>query len=203
MESSESARRRPKRPLRAVQHPPDAGCSSEHAGGSTSGQQTRLGCIAAPANGSLGQLGEDGRFTKRRREVAQPAYEARCSNSIGASAAERPTAAERCEALDVIQQMKAADPPLLAKRAPAKPEFVACAIALWRGEQFTDDRAALRLFKAHPETKIREKWIQKLDQFAPAGFGTTGPALPAYLLDRMAQFHAECEIRERSRVRVV
>ena len=71
------------------------------------------------------------------------------------------------------------------------------------GEQFTDDRAALRLFKAHPETKIRETWIQKLDQFAPAGFGTTGPALPAYLLNRMAQFHGECEIRERSRLRVV
>ena len=36
----------------------------------------------------------------------------------------------------------------------------------------------------HPETKIREAWIRKLDQFAPAGFGTAGPALPTYLLDR-------------------
>jgi hypothetical protein len=36
----------------------------------------------------------------------------------------------------------------------------------------------------HPETKIREAWIRKLDQFAPAGSGTAGPALPTYLLDR-------------------
>ena len=80
--------------------------------------------------------------------------------------------------------MKDADPPQLAKRAPAKPNVVACAIALWRGESFTDDRAALRLFGVHPETKIREAWIRKLDQFAPAGSGTAGPALPTYLLDR-------------------
>ena len=29
-------------------------------------------------------------------------------------------------------------------------------------------------------------WVAKLHEFAPAGFGTTGPALPAYLLDRHA-----------------
>ena len=46
-------------------------------------------------------------------------------------------------------------------------------------------RAALRRFGAHPETKVREAvWFSKLEQFAPAGFGTTGPALPPYLLDR-------------------
>jgi len=44
---------------------------------------------------------------------------------------------------------------------------------------------ALRLFGAHPETKIQEAWFSKLDEFAPAGFATVAsPALPTYLLDR-------------------
>ena len=44
---------------------------------------------------------------------------------------------------------------------------VACAIALWRGEPFADDRAALRIFGAHPETKIREAWVSK--KIGPCG----------------------------------
>ena len=186
MAPRESARRGSKRPLRAAQCTPDVGSSSEHPGGSTSGQQmsAEMPAPAADAIDFLKQHGEGGRCSKRHRGVVQPDCEATGSNSVGAPAAERPTAAERREALNVIQQMKAADPPLLSKRAPARPEVVACAIALWRGERFANDRAALRLFGAHPETKIREAWVGKLDAFAPAGFGTPGPALPTYLLDR-------------------
>ena len=128
--------------------------------------------------------GEEGcRAKSQRRGGVQVAREGRSSKTVGA-AANRPTPAEEQEARDVIQQMKDADPPLLAKRAPAKPNVVACAIALWRGEQFANDRAALELFNAHPETKIRGVWVAKLDEFAPAGFATPGPAMPTYLLDR-------------------
>ena len=95
--------------------------------------------------------------------------------------------AELQEALDVIQQMKEMEPPLISRRGqPPKPNIVACALALQRGERFSDDREALRLFGAHPETKVREEWVDgKLAQFAPAGLATPGEqALPAYLLER-------------------
>ena len=182
MEPTVSGRRGSKRPLRAVQHLSDAGSSSELAGASTSGLM-----MPAEASAGLGvsvEPGEDGRSAKSRcRGDLQVTREGRSSKTAGA-AANRPTPAEKQEARDVIQQMKDADPPLLAKRAPAKPNVVACAIALWRGEQFADDRAALQIFGAHPETKIREAWFGKLEIFAPAGFATPGPALPTYLLDR-------------------
>ena len=129
----------------------------------------------------------DDRRSKRVRRAAEVACESTSSNQrTGSSTSGRPTSSELQEALTVIKQMKEADPPLLARRAPAKPNVVACAIALWRGEQFADDRAALRIFGAHPETKIREAWVSKLNEFAPAGFGTAGPAQPAYLLDPRA-----------------
>lgn len=108
-----------------------------------------------------------------------------CATNDGniASTLLRPTPAELQEAIGMIKQMKQGDPALLAKTAPAKPNVVACAIALTRGEKFADDREALRLFNAHPETRVREVWINKLDEFM-AGLGTPGPAVPTYLLDR-------------------
>ena len=69
-------------------------------------------------------------------------------------AARRPQRSRSEEAVDVVKQMKAAE--LLAKNARPSPNVVACAIALWRGEPFADDRSALRLFGAHPETKVRK-----------------------------------------------
>jgi len=100
--------------------------------------------------------------------------------------AERPTAAELQEAHHVLQQMRQSMPPILPpKGQPPNPKVVACAIALQRGEKFKNDRQALRLFGAHPETKVRDVWVDGyLSQFAPAGFNTSGDALPTYLLDR-------------------
>ena len=130
----------------------------------------------------------DERRPKRVRRAVQVASEAGTSRETDrASTTSRPTPAELQEAKHVIQQMKQMKPPLLAKRAPAQPNVVACALALQRGEHFADDRAALRLFGAHPETKVQELWVNgKLAQFAPAGvgMGTPGLALPAYLLER-------------------
>ena len=125
--------------------------------------------------------------SKRVRRPAEVASESgQSSEHASASTSGRPTLAEVQEALHVIQQMKNADPPILPRRGqPPKANVVACAIALSRGEQFKDDRAALRLFGAHPETKVREDWVNgKLNQFAPAGFNTHGPPLPSYLLER-------------------
>ena len=87
----------------------------------------------------------DYRRPQARPPTAEVACDATSSNErTGSSTSGRPTPSEVQEALpvSVIKQMKEADPPLLAKRAPAKPNVVACAIALWRGEQFADDRAA-------------------------------------------------------------
>lgn len=109
------------------------------------------------------------------------------SEQVSASKSVRPTAAERQEALGVIQQMKEMEPPLLPRRGqPPKPNVVACAIALHRGERFADDREAQRLFGVHPETNVRKVWVDgKLAAFAPAGLGVPGePALPVYLLER-------------------
>ena len=107
----------------------------------------------------------DDRRSKRVRRAAEVACESTSSNErTGSSTSGRPTSSELQEALTVIKQMKEADPPLLARRAPAKPNVVACAIALWLGEQFADDRAALRIFGAQPETKIREAWVSNTRQ---------------------------------------
>ena len=88
----------------------------------------------------------------------------------------------------MIAMMKASchDPPILAKRAPAKPNVVACAIAMSRGEKFGSDAKALELFGVAPDTKVRVLWVEgKLAELYPAGMGKPGePALPAYLLDR-------------------
>ena len=76
--------------------------------------------------------------TKRARRAFQTASDAdgacdaRCVALAGTGT--RPTHAEKQEAIDVIQQMKAAE--LLAKNARPNPNVVACAIALWRGEPF-------------------------------------------------------------------
>ena len=99
--------------------------------------------------------------SKRVRRPARDVTDSACSSELtSASTSGRPTPAEWQEALDVIQQMKDAVPPIQPRRGqPPKPNVVACAIALSRGEQFKDDREALRLFGAHPETKVREEWI--------------------------------------------
>ena len=105
------------------------------------------------------------------------------TNADLSAAQQRPTAAELHEALEVITRMKSEG--ILARTASAKPNVVACAIALRRGERFSDDREALRRFGAHPETKVRELCVEgKLAAFAPAGMATAGPALPTYLLER-------------------
>ena len=128
------------------------------------------------------------RGSKRARVSAEVASHAGGSSACaGASTSDRPTPAELQEALNVIKQMKQMEPPLISRRGqPPKPNIVACALALQRGERFSDDREALRLFGAHPETKVREEWVNgKLAQFAPAGLSTAGEqALPAYLLNR-------------------
>ena len=106
----------------------------------------------------------------------------------GGSPGGRPTATERAEALSVIRQMKEAEPPILSRRgAPPKPNVVACAIALYRGEVFESDADALRIFGAAETTMVRRDWVEdKLARFAPAGFNTPGEPLPSYLLDRPA-----------------
>ena len=105
------------------------------------------------------------------RRARQPSVDAAGpSKSASAPSACRPTPAEECEALDVICMMRSMEQPLLGARAPAKANVVACAIALLRGERFDDDRQALRLFGAHPETKVRELWVDgKLASFIAAG----------------------------------
>ena len=80
-----------------------------------------------------------------RRSREPPADTPSASERAGAppSAANRPTPSEEQEALDLISAMRSMEPPLLAARAPAKPNVVACAIALHRRERFADDTEAL------------------------------------------------------------
>ena len=96
----------------------------------------------------MADAGSASRRTKRARRAFQTASDgdadgacdARCVALAGTGT--RPTHAEKQEAIDVIQQMKAAE--LLAKNARPNPNVVACAIALWRGEpllyRVRDDR---------------------------------------------------------------
>lgn len=95
---------------------------------------------------------------------------------------QRPTPAELQEAREVIRLMKQHDPPILALRAPAKPNVVACAIAMSRGECFQSDAKALKLFGVATDTKVRRDWVQgKLVELARAGLFVPGElALPAY-----------------------
>ena len=68
----------------------------------------------------------------------------------------RPTAVELQEALGVIRQMKEAVPPILSRRGqPPKPNVVACAIAMRRGEKFESDSEAQRLFGVPTTTMVR------------------------------------------------
>ena len=88
-----------------------------------------------------------------------------------ASPSARPTPTELQEALDVIRSMQAPchDPPILARRAPAKPNVVACAVAMYRGETFESDAQALQLFGVKPRTDVRGTWVSKLALLAPNG----------------------------------
>ena len=129
----------------------------------------------------------DGGRRVRARTAPRLNDDASSSSQLpGGSPGGRPTAAERAEALSVIRQMKEAEPPILSRRgAPPKPNVVACAIALYRGEVFESDADALRIFGAAETTMVRRDWVEdKLARFAPAGFNTPGEPLPSYLLDR-------------------
>ena len=130
----------------------------------------------------------DQRRGKRARRGTEVAADATSSSErAGESTAHRPTAAESQEALEVIHMMKEREPPIVPRRGqPPKPNVVACAIAMYRGERFESDASALKLFGVAPDTKVRGVWVDgKLAEIAPAGLGTPGePALPTYLLDR-------------------
>ena len=81
---------------------------------------------------------------------------------------DRPTPAEEQEALEVIRELKKSK--VIGLRARPSSSVVACSIALWRGEHFGNDRAALRLFGAHPETKLSSAaWFAKLDASRSSG----------------------------------
>ena len=91
--------------------------------------------------------GAAGRRERARRGPQTPADVAGSSDQPGGSTGCRPTAAELAEALAVIRQMKAATPPILLGRGqPPKPNVVACAIAMQRGELFESEAAALQRF---------------------------------------------------------
>ena len=115
----------------------------------------------------------DPRHRKRVRRAAKATTntESASEQSI-ASTARRPTAAERQEALDVIQMMRERDPPIVPRRGqPPKPNVVACAIALHRGEVFESDSQALGLFFwCATHHRVRATWVNgSLAEFAPAG----------------------------------
>ena len=141
-------------------------------------------------------MGEQ-RRSKRVRQHAEAASDAGSSSELGrAPTSERPTPSELQEALDVIRMMK--DHGLIGQHAPAKPNIVACAIAMSRGERFETDAKALQVFGIKPRTEVRTLWLGKLAEFAPGGIGSPGePSLPAYLLER-EQVRACCA-RARSR----
>ena len=136
---------------------------------------------------AVGGSSTDGGRRVRARTAPRMNDDASSSSQLpGGSPGGRPTAAERAEALSVIRQMKEAEPPILSRRgAPPKPNVVACAIALYRGEVFESDADALRIFGAAETTMVRRDWVEdKLARFAPAGFNTPGELLPSYRLDR-------------------
>ena len=93
--------------------------------------------------------------SKRARRASQVTHDAGSSNEqSGASTSDRPTAAELQEALEVIQMMKERVPPIVPRRGqPPKPQVVACAIAMSRGERFESDTQALQLLGVASDTK--------------------------------------------------
>ncbi len=121
------------------------------------------------------------RGSKRARVSAEVAFDAAGPIArAGASTSDRPTPAELQEALDVIQQMKKLEPPLISRRGqPPKPNIVACALALQRGERFSDDREALRrprpgffgasIGKRRPSMTSREAKLRQNDRAPPIG----------------------------------
>ena len=58
----------------------------------------------------------------------------------------------------MIRQMKKATPPILPRRGqPPRPNVVACAIALSRGERFDGgERTAKLRFGVHPDTELQD-----------------------------------------------
>ena len=71
-----------------------------------------------------------------------------------------------------VRPQPAEDP--LAERSsgvfgPVELELQAGSRTLQRGEQFDDDRQALRLFGAHPETKVRELWVRAVQNATETG----------------------------------
>ena len=135
-------------------------------------------------------MADDGsdRRSKRARRASEVATKAGSSSEHAtASPSARPTPTELQEALDVIRSMQAPchDHPILARRAPAKLNVVACAVAMYRGETFESDAQALQLFGVKPRTDVRGTWVSKLALLAPNGLGNfSETAVPVYLLDR-------------------
>ena len=68
---------------------------------------------------------------------------------------ERPTDAELEAARKMRTRLKAAG---MGTTSPFSLNVVACAMAM-RKEEFSDDRAAKRLFKVHVDTMVRRDWI--------------------------------------------
>ena len=122
--------------------------------------------------------GAAGRRERARRGPQTPADVAGSSDQPGGSTGCRPTAAELAEALAVIRQMKAATPPILLGRGqPPKPNVVACAIAMQRGELFESEAAALQRFgvlQLAPKTPVRQEWVDDVCR-APGGL-SVGPS---------------------------
>ena len=86
--------------------------------------------------GSSANREEKGHITTYGEAEAHCSFQQRLTSS---RCTERPTQAELQEALDVIKMMKETNPPIVKKRGqPPKPNVVACAIALQRGERFAD-----------------------------------------------------------------
>ena len=77
---------------------------------------------------------------------------------IAAAAGKRPTPGELERATKMITRMKAAG--IIKNRArEPKLNVVACAIALYLNEPFTDDTAAKLLFNVGAQTNVRGEWI--------------------------------------------
>jgi hypothetical protein len=75
-----------------------------------------------------------------------------------AAAGKRPTPGELERATRMITRLKAAG--IIKNRGPPpKPNVVACAIALYLNEAFTDDNAAKRLFNVGVGTNVRGEWV--------------------------------------------
>jgi len=91
-----------------------------------------------------------------------------------ASERDRPTVVEREAADLVIAAMRAVDksPPILATNAGADNAVVACALALFFGQEFASDRVAKGSFGVNESSDVRGRWVNdklvRLRKYDPA-----------------------------------